>query len=119
MKMGNEIKVGAVVYGKAGINTSRRGIDISEGVITKVGRKYFEVKFNSYQNLKFEIKNLHQKTDYTPDYYIYFSKQEILDERELINNIYLIRKEFEYIYSVKDKVSLDQTRKILEILKGE
>jgi hypothetical protein len=114
MKMGNEIKVGAVVYGKAGINKSRQGLNIEEGVITKVGRKYFEVKFRGFETYKYEIKTLNQKTEYATDYYFYFSKQEILDERELVNTIDKIRSVIGSYGTTR--INLDQAKAILKII---
>jgi hypothetical protein len=109
----SKIKVGQVVYGEPGVNRSRYNKEIIEGVITKVGRVYFEVKF-SYQSYKFQIKDLMQKTEYAQDYYIYFSKQEILDKEEkaiLISDIKLFFGHWGDI-----PISLEDLRTIKEII---
>ena len=55
---------------------------IREDVITKIGRKYFEVG-DGYKPLKFHIDGLKEETGgYIADWELYFTKQDILDEEE-------------------------------------
>ncbi len=68
-----DLRVGQTVYLEPRGNAARRDDSIVEGVVTKVGRKYFEVghygKFYLYEGL--------QVTEYTPSWKVYLSKREI------------------------------------------
>ncbi len=110
------LKVGQIVYCKPGVNKSKYNPDIMEGVISKVGRKYIEVKIG--QNCRayiFHKDTLKQVTDYTPDYYLYFDKQEILDERERNK----LEREILKVFSEQNpsiKLTLEQLREIRNII---
>ncbi|MFB5759023.1 beta barrel domain-containing protein [Paenibacillus medicaginis] len=110
------MQVGETVYLKAVGNNARhrKEVYIKEDVITKVGRKYFEVGAD-HRPLKFQIDGLKQETGgYTADWKLYFSMQEILDEEEFQR----ISREIENIFRSYDKVklTLDQLRRIKTII---
>jgi len=77
-----KIKVGQKVYIKTYGNARRRlGDKILDDVITKVGRKYFEVE-NLFR-IRFFIKTmLNDGNGYACDYHCYLNRKEIEDEQE-------------------------------------
>jgi hypothetical protein len=110
--MNDKIKIGLKIYLKPIGNMLRCRKEIKECTISKIGRKYFEVE--EIPNIKFQIENLRQVTNYTPDWKVYFSKQEILDEQEYDELFTELRK----IFSERNKtdLTLEQLRKIKEIV---
>ncbi|WP_432806474.1 hypothetical protein [Lederbergia lenta] len=52
-----------------------------EGEITKVGRKYVTAKIRGLEYQFDMTDHLKQKSDYSPDYYLYESLAELLDEK--------------------------------------
>ena len=113
------MQVGDSVYLKPTNNAARRTSEIREWKIKSVGRKYFEAwdgKRNS-SVMKFHIDGLKQVTNYAPDWVVYFSKQEILDEREFYKLFNSIRTVFDG-YS-KPNLTLEQLRGIKKIIDGE
>ncbi|MGV4321238.1 beta barrel domain-containing protein [Bacillus mojavensis] len=121
-----KIEVGVEVFLKP---TERRGRtitddDILERTILKVGRKYFHVGIKEkpdHRMIKFEIDGLMQATDYSPDWEVYFSKQDIFDEEKRKDLLFNIRSKFNRY--VTNDLSLDQLKRINEIIneskKGE
>lgn len=89
---------------------------IREYEIKKIGKKYFEVwdGSNDYTINKFYIEGLIEVTKYSPDWRIYFSKQEILDEYEFENIARNIREVFGSYGKIN--LTLEQLRKIKEII---
>src|SRR5687768_12823963 len=76
------MKVGQTVYLRPQNNAARRSSEIKEAVITKVGRKYFEVEPKWYG--RFKVDTMYQDAGhYTPDYQAYLSMEEIEEEKEL------------------------------------
>lgn len=121
-KKDKKLEVGMKVFAKPGVNRSRYSKEIDEGEIIKVGRKYFEVNFGGYQIVKFYKDSLEQVTEYAPEYILYFSKEEILEEEELISNAREINTFFYFtdMHSLqKQGITLEKTRKILEILRSK
>lgn len=115
--MNKDIKVGTTVYLKPGYNTSRRNIGVIETTIVKVGRKYIEVEEGNgvRRGIKFDITNgLKQVTNYTPEWILYFSKEEIEEEQEYNKLIEICRKNFDR-WEGKE-FTLDQLRRIKAIL---
>jgi hypothetical protein len=111
------MNVGDKVFLKAVGNNARgrKEVLIEEYQIVKIGRKYFEVsKENSSWTIKFHIDGKRQVTDYTPDWSLYFSKQEILDEQEVSKLTGSIKKVFDTYGKVN--LTLDQLRRINEII---
>lgn len=112
------MEIGDRVYLKA-INERARyktEVDIEEYIICKIGRKYFEVCKEDYKNytIQFEINNKRQVTKYSPDWQLYFSKQEILDEEEHLNLSNQVRDKIGSYGT--SSLSLDKLRKIKEII---
>ena len=46
-------------------------------VVTKVGRKYFQVSSIGYHDTKFKIENLQEVTEYGPSYRIHLSQADL------------------------------------------
>jgi hypothetical protein len=111
--MKEKVMVGNKVYLKPVNNAARGGNKkILEATIIKVGRKYFEIDRGLIR--KYEIQTLNAVTEYAPDYEIYFSMQEILDEYES-NKLYSdIGSKFGTF--TKRDLSLDQLRRIHKII---
>jgi hypothetical protein len=109
----DKLSVGQKVYLKPINNAARGGNkEILEAEIVKVGRKYFELNRGLIK--KYSMENLEQVTEYTPDYKLYFSKQDILDEYET-NSLY---SEIESKFGAwaKKDLTLDQLRRIKAII---
>lgn len=113
------MQVGDNVYLKPSNNAARRTSEIREWKIKSVGRKYFEVwdGERDYSAMKFYIDGLKQVTNYTPDWIVYFSKQEILDENEFFEIFNHVRNTFSRLS--KPNLSLQQLRDIKKIMDGE
>ncbi|MFF2531280.1 hypothetical protein ACFVS2_20470 [Brevibacillus sp. NPDC058079] len=114
----SKITVGMPVLLKPVGNRARfHGEEIQEYVIKKVGRKYFEVWKDGmeYTTIKFHIDSFEQVTDYTPDWRLYCSMQEIIDEKETQAILDELRDVFKG-YGRIQKISLVQLRKIKEII---
>jgi len=113
------MQVGDNVYLKPSNNAARRTTEIREWKIKSVGRKYFEAwdGERDHSAMKFYIDGFKQVTNYTPDWIVYFSKQEILDENEFYKLFNDIRTVFNG-YS-KPKLTLEQLRKIKNIIDSE
>lgn len=107
---------GQIVYLKPGINLSRDGRGIQEGVVKSVGRKYITVGIGEFREHKFHKHTLKEHTCYSPSYYLYENKQDILDEAEYSQLSQFIRKFFDYVG--KEQMSLEQLRQIKEIIEG-
>lgn len=86
--------------------------DPKETVITKIGRKYFEV--DAARDVRFDIETLRDTRDANYKYLLYLTLQEILDEREQAQLQDKIGKAFSWM-SIK-RHSLDQLRRINQII---
>ena len=118
--MKNKLKVGQKVYLQPRVSISRRDSSIKEGKITKVGTKYFTYTIgDSLYSYKCYIENLKQVTVYTPDYYVWLDKQELLDAIELKELQMHFYKIF-YMHPVSESIkSLDKLRRMKAILEEE
>ncbi len=77
----NKLVAGQKIFVKPIGNAARRGGEIREEVIDKVGKKYFTLV--GWHRERFNNDTLrHDGGQYTPNYQCYFSMQEISDERE-------------------------------------
>ena len=75
------MRVGQTVYLRPTGNAVRRSSEIKEAVITKVGRKYFEVEPSHFG--RFEIESMQQDgKGYVSDYQAYLSLEAIQVEKE-------------------------------------
>lgn len=116
--------VGQKVYLQPCNNQSRRSKEIRECEVKKVGRKYFfvgnvgEEHNKEYLWIKFYIEDSRQVTDYSPNWLLYFSRQEILDRQEYISILSELSDIFRYgsYYNRKDNITLEQLRKIKDVL---
>jgi len=97
------LAVGQVVY------YSERG-QIYEGVITKVGKKYFYVE--GFRN-PILIDTMREKSQYSGSSRVYFSAQEILDEKEMED---LYRKIAGIFRGWSNNFTLEQLRDIDKII---
>ena len=104
------MEVGQTVYLKGNSRRNEKGI--REEVISKVGRKYIYVG-SGYSEIKFHIGSLRQVTEYSPSWYLYLSKQDIINEEEFNKLSSEIRELFVYC---KINLTLDQLRRIKDII---
>lgn len=115
------MQVGDKVYLKAAGNNARydKEVRIEEYIIRKIGRKYFEVSSKEHETwtIKFNLENNKQVTNYSADWILYFSKQEIIDEIETDNLTREIRNRFDSWSKVN--LTLDQLRRIVEIIREQ
>ncbi len=113
------IKVGSTVYLKPINNAARYGRkDILEKVVLKKGRKYFYVGNTGETEIrrmfKFSLEDMTEVTEYSPDWELYLSKQDIIDKEEKKKLIFNIRSVFDRWSSVD--LTLDQLRRIHAII---
>jgi len=113
------IKVGSTVYLKPINNAARYGRkDILEKVVLKKGRKYFYVgntgETETRRMFKFSLEDMREVTEYSPDWELYLSKQEIIDKEEKKKLMFDIRSVFDR-WSTAD-LTLDQLRRVHEII---
>ncbi|MGG1147031.1 hypothetical protein [Bacillus wiedmannii] len=101
-----DFTIGQRVVFKLGNRDSK----LTEGEVTKVGRIYVTVD----ERMQFEMESMREKVEFGASGMLYLSKQHYLDELELENNIKNIRLKFGHYGRVE--VSLEQSRRILEIL---
>jgi hypothetical protein len=87
------------------------------GKVVKIGRKYIEVNMGRYSNEKFDIeRDYEQKVNAgSPDYKIYLSKEEIIDEIKADEIYKSIRNEFDGWKNV-NKFTLNQLQRIKNII---
>jgi hypothetical protein len=115
----DKLSIGLKVYLKPVNNAARYGDkELRELIIKKIGKKYFFVGGENQNNerfwTKFDIEELREVSNYSPDWELYFSKQEILDEQESNDISRDIRLKFGG-YGKLD-LTLDQLRRIKEII---
>ena len=92
-------KLGQTVYLVPGMYRNRDPkVLFVEGEVVKVGRKYIEVIVPPYihNRYQFYIDGLAQKTDYTADYRLYLTTQEIFDEQERNKILQRLRYAFDF-----------------------
>jgi hypothetical protein len=112
------MKSGDIVFLKAVGNNARNRNDtyVEEYVVGSIGRKYFDVHKdgNKSWTIKFRLDGLRQHTDYSPDWKLYFSMQEILDEEEFKKLSGKLRVKFGQYGKID--LTLDQLRRISQIV---
>ncbi|MGH0831208.1 hypothetical protein ACQVTX_23320 [Bacillus pretiosus] len=116
-------KVGQKVYLEACGNQARwYGREVRKWEVKKVGRKYFFVGSPRDDReifwLKFYIEDLRQATDLSTEWILFFSEQEVLDKNEYNTIISELSDLFRHanFYSHRNKVSIEQLRKIKDVL---
>lgn len=92
--------------------------DIEEWTVSKVGRSYLYAKRSAngreYAFFSDEDRNfLIQKSDYSPDFYLFSSKDDIANERISAERIKFIRHYMEYSAKSLDKGQIDAIYDIL------
>lgn len=122
-----DFKVGQTVYVELTGNASRGKTAeqcIEEWEIASVGRKYIEVGRKDedgkvWGKRLFEYRESYgkfvEKTKYSPNYFIYLTRQEIEDEHEK-SRLYRAISEVFRGYGADRKLTLEQLRKIKGIL---
>lgn len=112
-----QFTIGQKVYLTLGINQKREDeVGYAEGVVTKVGRKYVTVKIG-FREYQFDLTDeLRQKTDYSQDYYLHETLEALLGEREKRILVAELNSFFSNTYNVKTKLTLEQMRRIKEIV---
>ncbi len=109
-----DLKVGQKVWIRYAGFDSRHSRDIREGVITKVGRKYFEVNNNKWDGGRFEIETMIESNNSNYKDHAYLSIKDIEEEIEFGNLSSEIRKTFGHYGKLS--FSLEQLRAIKEII---
>jgi hypothetical protein len=90
-----------------------------KGKIVKIGRKYIEVDMGCYLNEKFDIeRDYEQKVNAgSPNYKIYLSKEEIIDEIKADKIYQYIRDKYFNGYGRNaNKFTLNQLERIINIV---
>jgi hypothetical protein len=113
----SKIEIGQTVYLKPLNNAARRSSEIIESVVTKVGKKYFNVSPEYLRRFSLDTM-LQDCGNWTAEYKAYLSKQEILDEREKYELYDYLRKTYFDMYSRKN-IKLETLRAIREVLNKE
>ena len=123
-----DLKVGQKVTVKIEpMSNASRYVDMSleniddwcfEGEVTKVTNKYITVKFKCDEE-KFSVEDdYRQKTIYGgADYKLYLNRQEVIDEKEANDIYYFIRYKFDGYGCNNNKFTLNQLRRIRDIIK--
>lgn len=88
-------------------------------IVRKVGRKYFSCSKEDHPTLliEFHLDSWRQKSEYSPDYALYGSAQELADEIEATQLAIDIADAFVYGQNLRG-LSLDVLRQIAAIIKG-
>lgn len=91
---------------------------VISGEVLSVGTKYVHVQPNGGYGrpTKFDIKSLHEIGDWTGNYSLYLSKQDILDKRESRKLNHRLFDKFSRSHGNNFNLSLDQLRRIVAIL---
>lgn len=115
----SKLEVGQKVFLKAVGNNARydKEVRIEEYEVKKVGRKLLDVWKNQDDrySIKFDMENENREVSkYSPNWKLYFSKQDIADEEESSKLTNEIKKIFDRYGKVE--LSLEQLRKIKEII---
>ena len=108
----DKLKVGMNVWIETTGNLARYGSEIFETEVVKIGNKYFYLDFDKEK--KFNFKTGQEKSEYCKNYQVYFTKQEILDEREYYRINQRLRRIFD-IWS-QHKLTLQQLKNIEKIV---
>jgi len=109
-----KLKVGQKVWMRYNGFDSRRSIEIKEGLVTKVGRRYFEVNNNDYTGGRFEIDTMIESGETNYRDKAYLSKDEIENEIEFGK----LSSEITAVFKTYSKLplSIEQLRAIKEII---
>jgi len=114
MEVGQKVYLKPTIYARGG-----KSNEPQEYEIKSIGRKYFYVWKDGNENtvIKFDKDKLEQHNGgYVPVWKLYFSLQEIEDEKEFNSLHNEIERTFRY--GGRDKLTLDQLRQIKRIIDG-
>lgn len=108
-----ELVIGQRVFLKPLGSAVRRGAGIKEGVIKKVGSKYFYVTFGNGESQFYKDTRI-QVSNYSPEWKVYESMEEIEAERRLSE----LRKEvvFFFVNGKADTLTTEQLAEIHSII---
>jgi hypothetical protein len=109
----NKPTVGQKLWLNAVGNNARYGAKISEGIVTKVGNKYFSVSIGMGKDIDFHLDIWRQKTEYSEYWKPYESEQDIHDERKRDVLYCEIRSKFQ---NYNTNLTLQELEQIAEIL---
>ena len=79
------------------------------GNITKIGRKYLTID----ESLQINVETGYNKTQYSPDYQLFASEEDLLNQLERERNIMKIKSLFQYR---ETDLTNEQLNKIIEIV---
>jgi len=97
-------------------NRARRGVQHRSCIVTKVGRKYFDVTYDNNIVVNIHIDGWHENAgQYSSDYFVCPSKQHYLDSAEVVRLTKQIRDVFAR-YNRRDSLELDVVRKIAALV---
>jgi hypothetical protein len=103
-------------------DTSIKNIDswTTVGTVTKIGRKYLDVEFNGFL-YKFDMEwDYREKVNCgSPNYKLYLSKEEILDEIKAEELYSKVRDSFDSYGGNNGKFTLNQLERIKNIIDEE
>ena len=108
--------VGKEVWLKPTAHARRHQGSHVPGVVSKVGRRYVEVKYGDKWQFKAvfdKMFDLRQRTDYLVTWVLYETEQEILDEQEY--NFYKDACD-SFFRNWENRLTCDQYRRILSII---
>lgn len=113
----SDFKVGQTVY----LKTRSYGMcwekeEIKEAAVKTIGRKYITVAVSPFREYQFDIEeDFREKTDASPTYELYLSKQDIYDywQREYL--LWKIRQELMVYRDTVDLYALKGMAQILHI----
>jgi len=110
-----DLKIGQVLYLKPINNASRRGDgEIKETYITKIGKKYIIV--HGHYGRYFIDSLLQDAGQYSSNYQAYTTRQQIEEEREMQTLRDKLRKYFDGVWGESRKLTLQQLRKVDNII---
>jgi hypothetical protein len=96
--------------------------NIYDGIVTKVGRKYFTVSFSRSKgyvtDVEFHLEDLREKTNYAPDYSIHESREKYLEDLEADKLFFEIKEKY-FTYRAGSWLTLDKIKAIQQIIEGE
>jgi hypothetical protein len=109
LTVGQTVCVKCMGYNRRGKN------DLEDAVISKIGKKYFEL--DGWVGVRFFIDTLIQDgKQYSPSFKVYLNKQEILDELEKGKLYDTIKRQYFSTFSNSNKFSLQQLRDVAKVL---
>lgn len=88
-----------------------RAKEVLEGTLTKTGRKYYTVTSGS-REFRFDIEDRTQVSEYSTDYILHFSREDVNNEIEREDLIKRVSNYFQIAVIQNCHLTLEQLRKI-------